>query len=91
MRRSQRDVLVDRQRTLFGVDRLERMVADMGVELLRMHTQCVALGVSRETHSAHIERIKAWLLLYTEIQRSDFELGADEKAGEEVSNATPTK
>lgn len=68
MRKGPRDVKNERQRALFGVDRLERHVADLTVELLRL----VGSDVSRET--AHTKRLRTWLELYTELQRSDFEL-----------------
>lgn len=83
-RRGPQDVGAQRQRALFGVDRLERHVADITVELLRL----VGSDVSRET--AHTKRMRSWLELYTELQRSDFELsGPDTERNTEVSNGTP--
>jgi len=79
MRKGPRDVANKRQRVLFGVDRLERHVADLTVELLRLiEDSSVEHNVSRET--AHVKRLRSWLELYTELQRSDFELdGLDAK------------
>lgn len=79
MRNGPREVQAKRQRVLFGVDRLERHVADLTVELLRLvQGSSVPHDVSRET--THVKRLKSWLELYTELQRSDFELdGGDEK------------
>lgn len=75
MRKGPRDIANERQRVLFGVDRLERHVADLTVELLRLVR---AQDVPRET--AHVKRLCTWLELYTELQRSDFELsGLEEK------------
>jgi len=75
MRKGPRDIANQRQRALFGVDRLERHVADLTVELLRVVR---AQDVSRET--AHVKRMCTWLELYTELQRSDFEFdGLEEK------------
>jgi len=72
-----RDVAADRQRTLFGVDRLERVVADMCSEVVRAHQRCDELCVdrdpqfvSRETH--HLERVKTWLLQYEEQQKAEW-------------------
>jgi len=77
MRRSIRDVAADRQRTLFGVDRLERVVGDISAELVRAHQRldelCVDRDpqfVSRETH--HLERVKTWLLQYEEAQKAEW-------------------
>lgn len=72
MRKGPRDVATLRQRALFGVDRLERHVADITVELLRLVKEGEPRDVSRET--AHVKRLCSWLELYTELQRSDFEL-----------------
>jgi len=79
MRNGPRDVQARRQRALFGVDRLERHVADLTVELLRLvQGSSVEHDVSRET--AHVKRLRSWLELYTEFQRSDFELsGLEDK------------
>jgi len=81
MRKGPREVATERQRALFGVDRLERHVADITVELLRLvdGLSGEVTDVSRET--AHVKRLKSWLELYTELQRSDFELdgGSDGK------------
>lgn len=75
MRRGLRDVALDRQRTLFGVDRMERLCGDMAAELIRMSAAldilCAAAGVvSRETH--HMERVKTWLLQYEETQKAEW-------------------
>lgn len=79
MRRGPNDVYGARQRTLFGVDRLERLVADMVSEVLRLIAERDArLGVSHET--AHTQRMKSWLIQYIELQRSDFELGDEENS-----------
>lgn len=88
MRRGPGDVGAKRQRVLFGVDRLERHVADLTVELLRLVR--ARDDVSRETQceTAHVKRLKSWLELYLELQRSDFELGELTK---EVSDGTPEK
>jgi len=76
MRRGPRDVANERQRTLFGVDRLERALGDAISEILRLRqvvdTLCSTENVSRET--AHSERLKSWLLQYEEQQRSDWNL-----------------
>lgn len=73
MRKGPGDVNARRQRALFGVDRLERHVADITVELLRLLSgSSDGNSVSRET--AHVKRLRSWLELYTEFQRSDFEL-----------------
>lgn len=80
MRKGPRDVRNERQRALFGVDRLERHVADITVEVLRLvlARDGVEHDVSRETQ--HVKRMKSWLELYQELQRSDFELsGLEEK------------
>lgn len=77
-RRSLREVALERQRTLFGVDRMERVLGDVIVELIRVSQQCETLDVSRETplpNSVHMLRLKGWLVQYTEMQRSEFELG----------------
>lgn len=78
MRKGPRDVANERQRALFGVDCLERHVADLTVELLRFvrDRDGVTHSVSRET--THVKRLKSWLELYQELQRSDFELDAGE-------------
>lgn len=79
MRRGPNDVYGARQRTLFGVDRLERLVADMVSEMLCLIAERdTRLGVSRET--AHTQRMKSWLIQYIELQRSDFELGNEENS-----------
>jgi len=73
MRRGPKDMQNDRQRALFGVDRLERHVADLTVELLRLvRARVCETDVSRET--AHVKRLCTWLEMYTELQRSDFEI-----------------
>jgi len=85
-----RDVAADRQRTLFGVDRLERVVGDLCSEVVRLTQLCDTLCahndtefVSRETH--HLERVKTWLLQYEEQQKAEWNGikstgGLDEKA-----------
>jgi len=80
MRKGPRDVGAERQRALFGVDRLERHVADITVELLRLVRAGEVRDVSRET--AHVKRLCSWLELYTELQRSDFELDGGTSDGE---------
>lgn len=67
-RRSVRDVSADRQRKLFGVDRLERHIADVTSEVLRLIPEPGRLG-------PHATRMAAWLEEYIDNQRSDFELG----------------
>jgi len=68
-----RDVANKRQRVLFGVDALERHVADLTVELLRL--------IPSSSVTAHVTRMRAYIEEYQEHQRSDFELpgGSDGK------------
>lgn len=70
MRRGPLDVRAGRQRVLFGVDALERQMADITVCLL-----CVARETKCETVSPHWVRLQEWLVCYADRQRSDFELG----------------
>lgn len=69
MRHGLRDVKAARQRSLFGVDKLERLLFDVCTELVRHHDK---LGVDP---NPHMMRIRAELLEYADRQRSDFELG----------------
>lgn len=65
-RRSTRDAAADRQRSLFGVDKLERHLFDVMNEVLRL-----ALKVGM-TDNAHLERLREAVLEYEETQRSDW-------------------
>jgi len=83
-------VAQERQRTLFGVDRLERALGDAISEIIRLQNRVDGLCsnsdpqfVSRET--AHSERIKRWLLEYEDMQSSEWNLA------KETLDATSTK
>jgi len=74
-RKTIRDLKLDRQRTLIGVDRVERQLADLSSTVLKLLDI-----VSRETKSsvlvdAHTTRIKQWYLQYGDDQDSSLELG----------------
>lgn len=77
MRRSQRDVANDRQRTLFGIDRLERVIGDALSEVVRLKERVDELCVDRDPQfvsreTRHFERVKEWLLQYEETQRAEW-------------------
>lgn len=65
-RRSIRDAAADRQREMFGVDKLERHLFDVMNEVLRM-----ALKVGL-TENAHLERLREAVLAYEDSQRSEW-------------------
>jgi len=80
MRRSARDAAADRQRELFGVDKLERLVGDVISEVVRLVLRVDGLCVHLDTEfsareTAHLERLKAWLLAYEEQQSSEWNMG----------------
>lgn len=88
MRRSVRDVAALKQRTLFGVDKLELLVADVAVELLRLRDFVLQMEelpthVSRET--THVKRLKAHIESVCDLVDSQFELDT------EVEHAPPEK
>jgi len=77
MRRSIRDAAAERQRELFGVDKLERLIGDMASELVRVIQRVDGLCVHLDTEfsareTAHLERVKAWLLAYEEQQKAEW-------------------
>lgn len=82
MRRSLQDVRAGRQRVLFGVDKLEMLVADLAVELLRLVSVVGAGNDGVET--AHMKRLREHILWLAENSDSQFELG-------EVGNAPAKK
>lgn len=80
----------ERQRTLFGVDRLERALGDAISEIIRLQLRVDGLCsnsdpqfVPRET--AHSERLHTWLLQYEETQKAEWNLC------KEVLDGTATK
>jgi len=78
-RYSKNDELLSRQRTLFGVDMLERQVCDLTDLVFRLLD-----NVSRETlkDTVHYTRAAGWLLTYVDKQGADYELGGND--GKEV-------
>jgi len=85
MRTGPGDVAARRQRVLFGVDGLERLVADAVSEIVRNSNADKALaGVDPELgDSPHMVRMKAWLVEYEQRQGSEWNTG--------VSDGTPKK
>lgn len=80
-RHGPRENMLSRQRTLIGVDMLERQVADLTDCLFRIVSElAIHNGVSRETllDTIHYTRAQGWLLQYIERQRSDYEMGGDD-------------
>lgn len=69
MRHGLRDVQAARQRGMFGVDKLERLVFDIANELLR----CARKAEIEE--NVHLTRIASELLEYVDAQGSDWEIG----------------
>lgn len=78
MRFGKRDQVLSRQRTLFGVDALERQVADLTDVIFRLLD--LPQDVSRETlrNTVHTYRARGWMIQYVERQRSDYELGGSD-------------
>jgi len=78
MRYGKRDELLSRQRTLFGVDMLERQVYDLSELVIRLCK--IKDGVSRETllDTVYGHRAAGWHLSYQDKQRSELELGEEE-------------
>jgi len=79
-------VAQDRQRTLFGVDRLERALADAICEIIRLQLRVDGLCsnsdpqfVPRETQ--HMERLHTWILQYEETQRAEWNLTKEQLDG----------
>lgn len=69
----------DRQRTLFGVDRLERALADAISEIIRLKNRVDGVCATQDTQfvpreTTHGERLHTWLLQYEEMQRSEWNL-----------------
>lgn len=86
MRRGPRDVANERQRTLFGVDRLERALGDAISEIIRLQLRVDGLCsnsdpqfVSRDT--LHMERLHTWLLEYEETQKAEWNLCKEQLDG----------
>lgn len=81
MRSGPREVAARRQRSLFGVDGIERLCADVAAELVRnSNADKAAAGLDCDLgDSHHMVRIKAWLLEY------------EEKQGSEWNGVPPTK
>lgn len=79
-RHDSRSRALSRQRTLFGVDMLERQVAD----LTSLVFSLLENNVSRETLlvTVHAHRAGGWLIQYTDRQRSDFEFGGGDDGKE---------
>lgn len=80
-RYSKDDAILSRQRTLFGVDMLERQVYDLTDLLFRVctlleNTQDVSRGTLLDTVNS--QRAQAWLITYADKQRSDLELGGND-------------
>jgi len=77
-RHTKNDAILSRQRTLFGVDMLERQVYDLTDLLFRL-LQTLP-DVSRETlmDTVNTHRAQAWLITYADKQRSDLELGGND-------------
>lgn len=71
MRRSARDVVAERQRLIFGVDGLERQIADCTSLLLRM----LEVSDPASKDNVHFTRAAEWLLRYEETQRAEWNLG----------------
>lgn len=93
-RRGPSDVAADRQRVLFGADKLERLCADMASEVvaLKLCIDTLQYGdthtdVSRET--LHLTRIKQWLVDYENTQRAEWNLSREQLEG--VANGKKTK
>lgn len=68
MRRSLRDVAADRQRSMFGVDGLERQLADVTSVVLRL----AAAAGGAVTDNVHYARAAEWLLKYEETQTAEW-------------------
>jgi len=77
-RYSKRDELLSRQRTLIGVDMLERQVYDLTDLVFRLLK--LPQDVSRETllDTVNAHRACSWLLTYADKQGSDLELGGND-------------
>lgn len=73
MRKSIQDVRAGRQKVLFGVDKLEMLVADLAVELLRL-VHVVGAG-NNVVETAHMKRLREHILWLAENSDSQFELG----------------
>lgn len=82
MRKGPGDVAAKRQRVLFGVDGLERLLADVASELVRNSNADKALAglPLDEGDSPHMVRVKAWLLEYEQRQRSEWNTGVRDGA-----------
>lgn len=77
-RYSKNDQVLSRQRTLFGVDMLERQVYDLTDLLFRLIK--LPQDVPRETllDTVNSHRARGWLLSYTDKQSSELELGGND-------------
>lgn len=69
----------DRQRTLFGVDRLERALADAISEIIRLQNRVDGMCSIQDTQfvprvTAHSDRLRTWLLQYEEMQTAEWNL-----------------
>jgi len=71
-RHTKQDVVLGRQRTLFGVDALERQVADLTDLVLRL------LKDDDDIDNVHRSRAATWLVTYGDRQASDYELGGND-------------
>lgn len=85
MRRSMRDAGATRQKVLFGIDKLELLVADLAVELLRL-IQRGSPTVQHTDDTFHVKRLKEHVLWVSENSDSSFELGEQDT---EVDHETP--
>lgn len=73
-RYSKRDTLLSRQRTLVGVDVLERQVMDLTDLVFRLLKSHEGLA----TDTTHYARAADWLLTHVDKAQSDYELGGND-------------
>lgn len=86
MRRGPRDVANERQRTLFGVDRLERALGDAISEIIRLTNRVDGLCSTQDTQfvpreTTHSVRLHTWLLQYEETQKAEWNLCKEQLDG----------
>jgi len=76
----------ERQRTLFGVDRLERALGDAISEIIRLTNRVDGLCSTQDTQfvpreTTHSVRLHTWLLQYEETQKAEWNLCKEQLDG----------